>query len=104
VRLNQRILEYFKEDRRFERKGCKKIHFDELATYYSTFSNTPDGGLLVFGIEDNGELCGCSQLSTAQLNSIETSRYPEASKGPDSLRRQIGRQKEDQAAPPYYIW
>ena len=46
VRLDQRILEYLSEDRRFERKSCKRIEFDDLATYYSTFSNTPDGGLL----------------------------------------------------------
>jgi ATP-dependent DNA helicase RecG len=72
IRLNQRLLEYFKEDRRVEHKGVKKIHLDELATYYSTFSNTPDRGLLVFGIEKKGEIVGCSRLSNDQLNSIET--------------------------------
>lgn len=72
VRLNQRILEYLGEDRRLERKSPEKIHLDDLATYYSTFSNTPDGGLIVFGIENNGKITGCSKLSTRQLNSIET--------------------------------
>jgi ATP-dependent DNA helicase RecG len=72
VRLNQRVLEHFSEDRRFERKDCKKIHLDELATYYSTFSNTPDGGLIVFGVTDKGQVVGCNSLSTGQLNGIES--------------------------------
>lgn len=72
VRLNQRLLEHFSEDRRFERKGCKKIHHDELATYYSTFSNTPDGGVIVFGVEDDGTIVGCGSLETSQLNAIES--------------------------------
>jgi ATP-dependent DNA helicase RecG len=79
--LNQRLIEHFKEDRRIERKGCKKIHLDELATYYSTFSNTPDGGLIIYGIEDDGEITGCNQLSVDQLNSLETcqlTRCPQA--------------------------
>lgn len=81
VRLSQRLIEHFKEDRRIERKGCKKLHWDELATYYSTFSNTPDGGLLVFGIEDDGEIVGCNGLSVDQLNQIESchlTRCPQA--------------------------
>ncbi len=72
VRLNQRVLEFLKEDRRFERKSARRPEFDDLATYYSTFSNTPDGGLVVFGIEDDGTIAGCSKLSTDQLNKIES--------------------------------
>jgi ATP-dependent DNA helicase RecG len=71
VRMDQRLLEYLGEDRRFERKGCRKIELDDLATYYSTFSNTPDGGVIVFGIEDKGAIVGCNSLSGDQLNSIE---------------------------------
>ncbi len=71
VRLNQRILEHLKEDRRFERKGCKKVDLVDLATYHSTFSNTPDGGLIVYGVENDGEIVGCSSLSQDQLNKIE---------------------------------
>jgi ATP-dependent DNA helicase RecG len=73
VRLDQRVIEYLGEDRRYERKGTRRIDLDDLATYYSTFSNTPDGGLVVFGIEDKGEASGCATLSRDQLNSIETS-------------------------------
>lgn len=72
VRLNQRVLEYLKEDRRFERKSGKRIDLDDLATYYSTFSNTPDGGLIILGIENDGEITGCSTLSVAQLNKVES--------------------------------
>lgn len=81
VRLNQQVLEYLGEDRRFERKGCQRIGLDELATYYSTFSNTPDGGLLVYGVNDDGEIVGCNSLSQKQVNDIETchlSRCPQA--------------------------
>ncbi|MEH6950629.1 ATP-binding protein [Nitrobacter sp. NHB1] len=81
ARLNQTVLEYLGEDRRFERKGCKKINLDDLATYYSTFSNTPDGGLLIFGIDNDATIVGCNSLSGAQLNDIETThlmRCPQA--------------------------
>lgn len=72
-RLNQRVLEYFKEDRRIERKGVKKADLDDLATYYSTFSNTPDGGLLVYGVDNAGKVVGCKDFTTNQLNAIENS-------------------------------
>lgn len=71
VRLTQRVLEFLREDRRLERKGTKRIELDDLATYYSTFSNTPDGGLIVFGVEDKGDMVGCGGLSQKQLNEIE---------------------------------
>ncbi len=71
VRANQRVFEYFKEDRRFERKGTMKVNLIELAEYYSTFSNTPDGGMIVYGIRNNGEILGCAPFSIDQLNKIE---------------------------------
>ncbi|MDT0355656.1 ATP-binding protein [Herbaspirillum huttiense F1] len=70
VHLNQRLLEHLKEDRRIERKNPKNPSLDGLAAYYSTFSNTPDGGLLVYGIQDDGEVVGCN-FSIDQLNSVE---------------------------------
>lgn len=71
VRLNQRLLSYFKEDRRVEYKGTKKVDFEDFATYLSTFSNTPDGGVVVFGVENDGNLVGCSKLTPEALNKIE---------------------------------
>ncbi|MBL1257880.1 ATP-binding protein [Methylocystis sp. Sn-Cys] len=72
VRANQRLLEMFSEDRRVERKRSDKIQFDALATYFSAFSNTPDGGMIVFGQQDNGEITGCGNLSVDILNRIES--------------------------------
>lgn len=70
VKLNQRVLEYFREDRRIERKDHKSPNMDDLAVYLSTFSNTPDGGVLVYGVTDAGEVVGC-HFSTEQINDIE---------------------------------
>ena len=70
-RLNQRTLEMLREDRRFERKNHRTPDLDDLATYYSMFSNTPDGGVFVYGVSDDGKITGCN-FSEAQLNKIET--------------------------------
>jgi ATP-dependent DNA helicase RecG len=81
TRLSQQVVEYLAEDRRFERKGCVKINLDDLATYYSTFSNTPDGGLIIYGVENDGTIVGCEGLSNNQRNDIETvhlTRCPQA--------------------------
>jgi ATP-dependent DNA helicase RecG len=72
VHLNQRYLEIFKEDRRLERKDHKNPDLFDLSTYYSAFSNSPDGGLLVYGISDDGEIVGCDHFSTGQINKIES--------------------------------
>lgn len=70
VRLNQHVMEVFKEDRRIERKDYKAPSLDELAICYSMFSNSPDGGLLIYGVANNGEVTGC-EFTSKQLNSIE---------------------------------
>ena len=71
VKLSQRVIEHLREDRRIERKDHRSPALDDLAKYYSTFSNTPDGGLLVYGIADDGEIKGCG-FTTKQLNNVET--------------------------------
>lgn len=70
ARLNQRVLEHFREDRRIERKDHKSPNMDDLAIYLSTFSNTPEGGVLVFGVTDSGEVVGCG-FSIEQINEVE---------------------------------
>ena len=70
VKLNQRSLELFREDRRIEFKGGMKINFDDLATYYSAFSNTPDGGVIVIGVNDDGKITGCQGLTADVLNRL----------------------------------
>lgn len=71
VRLNQRMLAHFGEDRRIEYKRADKIDFDALASYFSAFSNSPDGGVIVFGATSKGVPTGCSSLAGRHLNAIE---------------------------------
>jgi ATP-dependent DNA helicase RecG len=71
VHLNQKYISIFKEDRRVEFKNHKNPDLDDLATYYSTFSNTPDGGLIVYGVANDGEIHGCDHFSVNQLNAVE---------------------------------
>lgn len=71
VKLNQRIMEAFPEDRRIDYKSGKSVNIDELATYLSMFSNMPEGGVLVYGANSKGVAHGCSTLSASQLNAIE---------------------------------
>jgi ATP-dependent DNA helicase RecG len=71
VHLNQRYIDIFKEDRRVEFKNHKNPDLSDLATYYSAYSNTPDGGILVYGVTNDGEIRGCHHFSQDQLNEIE---------------------------------
>lgn len=54
ARLSPEFLSRLKEDRRIEFKSAISINFEDIAQYYSAFSNTPEGGILVFGIENKG--------------------------------------------------
>ena len=65
------MIPHFAEDRRIEYKSTPKIHWEDLATYYSAFSNTPEGGVLCIGVSDDGAIVGCRNLSQGQLNRIE---------------------------------
>lgn len=71
VKLNQRMMASFGEDHRIDYKQAKRISFDEYATYLSMFSNTPEGGVIVYGADSKGKATGCSQLSQQQLNHLE---------------------------------
>ena len=71
VRLNQRMMSHFAEDRRIEYKRAGKIHFEDLATYFSAFSNSPDGGVIVYGLDSKGNPTGCTATDTRQLNQLE---------------------------------
>jgi len=42
-----------------------------ILLHISAFSNTPDGGLLIYGVEDGGGITGCSKLSQTKINEIE---------------------------------
>jgi ATP-dependent DNA helicase RecG len=65
------------EDRRIDYKRVdyprrERIDFGEMAKYYSAYSNTPDGGVLVFGATSDGKPLGVSSVPIAQLNRLET--------------------------------
>ena len=72
VRLTQRLMTYFGEDRRIEYKRTLRVDFEDFATYLSAFSNTPDGGTIVFGATSHGIAEGCLSLKNSVLNSLET--------------------------------
>src|SRR5947207_14778068 len=59
------------EDRRIERKVAG-VSAKSLADYYSIFANTPpDGGIILIGVENSGQVSGCVATSQNQLNDLE---------------------------------
>lgn len=72
VRLTGQMMPHFAEGRRIDYKGGVKVDFADLAKYLSAFSNTPDGGVLVFGADCNGNPTGCESLSIDHQNKIES--------------------------------
>lgn len=71
AQLSEDIIRRAKEDRRVERKSCRDIDFQDMSQYYSAFSNTPEGGVLLIGVENNGNITGCAHMTHEVLNSIE---------------------------------
>ena len=72
VRINQDMMSHFAEDRRLDYKRGERVDFDDMATYLSAFSNTPDGGLLIFGADSKGRSTGCSKMAQKHLNDLES--------------------------------
>lgn len=71
VRFNETMIQHFREDRRIDYKSSLKVNLDDLASYLSCFSNTPDGGVLCYGVSDKGDVIGCNRLDQTILNDIE---------------------------------
>jgi len=70
-RISQHELSRYSEDRRVEFKPAS-FHLEDLAKYYSMFSNTsPEGGVILIGVNDKREVEGCKSLSVDELNRIE---------------------------------
>jgi ATP-dependent DNA helicase RecG len=73
--VDEALLTKLAEDRRLERKS-PNVHGKELGDYFSMWANTvPDGGLIVVGMDDDGQFSGCHALSTDHLNSLERACY-----------------------------
>jgi ATP-dependent DNA helicase RecG len=69
------LLTQLFEDRRIERKP-PGIHSRALGDYFSMWANTsPDGGILVVGMEDDGRYSGLSSLGADALNDLERSGW-----------------------------
>jgi ATP-dependent DNA helicase RecG len=65
------LLKSLSEDKRFERKRAKYAPQD-LGDYFSMWANTPEGGLIALGVEDDGRWTGCVLLSDKELNARES--------------------------------
>lgn len=64
-------LQMIEEDRRIERKPAS-IGVRELGDYVVMWANTqPSGGLIVVGMEDDGEVSGCIRVGQDKVNGIE---------------------------------
>ena len=71
-RLSASNVRQFVEDRRVERKGIG-VQAKALAEYLSLWSNTqPHGGLVIVGIENDGTITGCRNLSPEHKNGLES--------------------------------
>ena len=71
-RLDEKTILEFVEDRRVERKGVG-VQAKALGDYLSMWSNTqPHGGLIFVGVENNGQITGCKDLSASHKNALET--------------------------------
>lgn len=64
------LLMRCREDRRVEWKPAG-VQPRFLGEYISMFANSPGGGILVVGLEDDGTPSGCARLSQSSLNDIE---------------------------------
>lgn len=87
LKLDGLNLPTFLEDKRLERKPGNNIHYDAISEYFSMWSNTVDGGILLLGVQDEGEITGCSQMTQDNINrldSFHTQWCPDAT--PESRR------------------
>jgi ATP-dependent DNA helicase RecG len=67
---DEQLLKVFREDRRVERKPVG-VQPRELGDLFSEFANTPGGGLIAVGVENDGLLSGCKCRDSAWLNKLE---------------------------------
>lgn len=67
----EEVVRAFSEDNRVERKPCG-IHAEQLAQWVCMYANTqPQGGIVLIGVENDGTISGCRNLSTPEINKFE---------------------------------
>lgn len=71
LNFSESMVPRFREDGRVEYKSVRRVHYSNLSEYYSMFSNTNSGGVLIFGVANNGTVEGCGNLSQNEINRIE---------------------------------
>lgn len=71
VRLTEHNVSSFIEDDRIEFKSANKLHWDDLIQYWSMWSNTLDGEAIVYGVENNKKITGCSHLTQEQMDTLQ---------------------------------
>ncbi|HVS03216.1 MAG TPA: ATP-binding protein [Thermoanaerobaculia bacterium] len=69
---SEKLLLLLSEDRRLERKPAS-ITPRALGDYLCMWANTPSGGLIVAGQENDGTFSGCSRLTSDRRNNLERS-------------------------------
>jgi ATP-dependent DNA helicase RecG len=96
--LDESLLRQFAEDRRVERKSAR-VEPKALGDYFSMWANTsPEGGIILVGVENDGSISGCRKLSDRQKNDIELTakRYcPDARSGSRLIAAKNKRGEDD---------
>jgi ATP-dependent DNA helicase RecG len=86
------------EDRRVEREGLK-TSIQTLGEYFSMWANTsPHGGLIVVGINNDGEVTGLKSIEPTRLNRFEGAghgRCPDARYESKRVRVKNSRNEDD---------
>ncbi|WP_373491595.1 helix-turn-helix domain-containing protein [Parasphingorhabdus sp.] len=67
LKLDRSSIEQFKEDKRIERKSAMSVRWDQYSEYLSMWSNTVEGGIMLYGVEDNGAITGCAHWCTGHI-------------------------------------
>ncbi|MCA0360030.1 MAG: putative DNA binding domain-containing protein [Armatimonadetes bacterium] len=69
--LDEENLRRWRENRRIEFKSAR-VDRRTIAEYICMWANTsPEGGVLVIGVEDSGKITGCLALGQDKINEIE---------------------------------
>jgi ATP-dependent DNA helicase RecG len=75
AKATRELLATRHENRLFERKPGG-FHAKALGEYISMWSNTKsDGGLIVVGVENDGQFSGCARFGPQHINNLEKAAY-----------------------------